>query len=131
MISQLTIKNFGLFENISINFNKNLNIFTGETGAGKSIIIDAVNYALGQKLNTNQIRNKNIPCFVEVIFELSKTQIQEIPILEDYITENNIFIITRTFLQNGQNKNKINDFTITLTQLKKNRNLFSRLSWAT
>ena len=72
MIQHLTIKNFGLIDQLSVEFSASLNILTGETGAGKSILIDALRFGLGERLDPSQIRDRQLPCVVEVVFELSK-----------------------------------------------------------
>ena len=61
MLTQLTIRNFGLIDEISIEFTNGFNILTGETGAGKSILIDALRSVLGERLDTSSIRNPTKP----------------------------------------------------------------------
>lgn len=119
MISQLTIQNFGLIDRLAIEFNDQLNIFTGETGAGKSILIDALRYCLGEKINSSQIRDTNSPCIVEGVFDLTDKQLKESPIFSEYASsEEPLIIIKRSFLPSGRNKNSINGFTVTTAQLK-------------
>jgi len=119
MISQLTIQNFGLIDHLTAEFCKELNIFTGETGAGKSILIDALRFCLGERLNSAQIRDSDEPCIVEAVFELTRKQIDESPILLEYLDNESALIINRTYLSDGRNKNKINGFNVTVSQLKK------------
>ncbi|MFH1310675.1 MAG: DNA repair protein RecN [Candidatus Omnitrophota bacterium] len=120
MISHFTIQNFGLIDRLTIEFCKKLNVFTGETGAGKSILIDALHFALGKRLNLSQIRYPEKPCTVEIVFELSQELLQESPSLAEYIQdEERILIINRSYFPDGRVKNKINGFSVTLTQLKK------------
>lgn len=119
MISQLTIQNFALIERLAIDFSSCLNIFTGETGAGKSILIDALRFCLGERLNTSQIRDSGKACIVEAVFELSDKLIKELPLLSEYICGSGpTIIITRSYLPDGRIKNKINDFNVTLSRLK-------------
>lgn len=119
MLQQLTIKNFGLIDNLSIDFENHLNVLTGETGAGKSIIIDALRYALGERLKNSQIRNTGNPCIVEAVFEPDSSFIKKYKLLQDFLTpEENLLIINRTFTPDGRNKNKINGLTVTVSQLK-------------
>ncbi len=119
MLSQLTIKNFGLIDRLEVEFHTGLNIFTGETGAGKSILIDAVRYALGDRLNSAQIRDRDKACVVETVFELSDRQLREFPVFSEYISDDEpALIINRTFTPDGRNKNKINGFTVTVSELK-------------
>lgn len=120
MLSQLTIKNFGLIDTIIIEFAKNLNTLTGETGAGKSIVIDALRYVLGDRINSDQIRNPQEPCTVEAIFDLSANTLSHDPLFCEFVSSDDpvTFIIQRTYLPDGKNKIKINGTGITVTQLK-------------
>ena len=123
MLDQLTIKNFALIDELSIEFSNGLNVLTGETGAGKSILIDALRYALGEKINTSQIRNTKKPCIVEATFTLSSQQLKEYRKLSEYLQDSETtLIISRTYTNDGRNKNKINGFNITLAQLKETGN---------
>ncbi|MFH1846932.1 MAG: DNA repair protein RecN [Candidatus Omnitrophota bacterium] len=119
MISQFTVQNFGLIDRISIDFCKGLNIFTGETGAGKSLVIDALQFALGKRINSSQIRDPEKNCIVELILDLTKNEIINLKCLAEYISDKkDEIIITRIHFPDGRNKNKINGFTITTSQLK-------------
>ncbi|MBQ9150277.1 DNA repair protein RecN [bacterium] len=69
MLKSLTIKNFILLENATLNFTKGFNVLCGETGAGKSIIIKALDSVLGAKVSKDVIFNKDLPCYIEAIFE--------------------------------------------------------------
>ena len=119
MISQLTIKNFGLFDHITIEFSKGLNILSGETGAGKSILIDGLRYALGERLDPSQIRDPQQPCTVEAVFEISKKLINDYEAMSEFLPEKETsLIINRGYLPDGRNRAKINGLSVTLTQLK-------------
>ena len=119
MITNLTIQNFGLVDRISIDLDNGLNILTGETGAGKSILIDALRYALGERIDSSQIRDTTAPCIVETSFDISKKELQGNKIFSDYITKDDpSLIINRTYTPDGKNKIKINGFSVTLSQLK-------------
>ena len=119
MISQITIKNFGLFDHIQIEFSKGLNILTGETGAGKSILIDSLRYALGERLDPSQIRAPEQPCIVEAVFEISKNLLDDYEPLSGFLPGNETsLIINRTYLPDGRNRAKINGLSVTLTELK-------------
>ena len=124
MLTNLTIKNFGLIDSLSIEFDEKLNTFTGETGAGKSILIDALRYALGEKIDPSQVRDADKSCTVEAVFQVTDKILKDSPFLYDYIDqdEDNILIIQRTFSNEGRSKNKINGLTVTVTQLKKTGN---------
>ncbi|MEW6087106.1 MAG: DNA repair protein RecN [bacterium] len=127
MISQLKIRNFGIIDDISLEFCSGLNIFTGETGAGKSIIMDALRFCLGERLDSSQIRDSDKPCIVEAMFEFRKgegTSPLRNPIFSEYISDNEgeetspLLIINRVYLPDGRNRIKINGFNVTVTQLK-------------
>ncbi len=119
MISQLTIKNFGLIDQLCVEFSGRLNILTGETGAGKSILIDALRFGLGERLDQSHIRDRQLPCAVEAVFELSPKLLQEYTKLSDYLPDNQTqLIIHRAYLPDGRNRIKINGFSVTVAELK-------------
>jgi len=119
MLTNLTIQNFGLIDRITVNFDKGLNILTGETGAGKSILIDALQAALGGKLTSSHIRDKKNPCVIEAVFEFSPGFLKDHPALSEHMhPDEPSFIINRSFSPDGRGKNKINGFSVTVAQLK-------------
>ena len=71
MLKEIRIKNFAIIENLVVNFEKGLNILTGETGAGKSIIIDALNLLVGGRADTDSIRTGGTTALVEGLFQIS------------------------------------------------------------
>ena len=123
MLSQLTIQNFGLIERLSLEFSQRLNILTGETGAGKSILIDALRILLGERLASSQIRNPSLPCVVEGVFVLDQKELLKHPLLSEYLRGENELILNRTYSQDGRNKIKVNGFFITVNELKEIGNL--------
>lgn len=119
MLTHLVIQNFGLIDKLSIEFSKGLNILTGETGAGKSIIIDALRYVLGERLETSLVRDPKLPCLVQASFELSSKELLNSPVFGDYLTQGETeIIIERVYQTDGKSKTKINGFALTLSQLK-------------
>ena len=119
MLTHLTIKNFGLIEHVSIDFSRGLNIFTGATGAGKSILIDALRFCLGERLNAGQVRDASLACQAEAIFELSPAVLAECPGLAEFVgEEKNQFIFQRAFLPDGRTRIKINGLSVTVSQLR-------------
>ncbi|HQJ15854.1 MAG TPA: DNA repair protein RecN [Candidatus Omnitrophota bacterium] len=118
MITQLTIKNFGLIESLSIDFAAGLTVLTGETGAGKSILIDGLRFVLGEKMSTSVIRDPKAPCVVQIIMEISAALIQEYPPLEELAADEDSLIINRTLSPDGKSKVRINGMAVTLAQLK-------------
>jgi len=118
MLLQITIKNFGLIEHLSLEFDENLNILTGETGAGKSIVIDALRIALGERISTSQIRNQDEPCTIEIAFFINNELLQS-GLFDDFISEDDqTLIIQRVTKANGRNSIKINGQMVTVGQLK-------------
>lgn len=119
MLSQITIQNFGLIERISIDFAEHLNILTGETGAGKSIIIDALRYVLGERFETSLVRDPKIPCLVQAAFEINDKHLRNHSLFADYLNDGESqLIIERSFQPDGKNKIKINGLALTVGQLK-------------
>ncbi len=119
MISELTIQNFALIDRLTVEFCEGLNIFTGETGAGKSILVDALRFCLGERLQGTQVRDPAKPCIVEAVFELVDEQLRKLPVFSEYTQDSEpILIINRTYLPDGRSRNKINGFTVTVSRLK-------------
>ena len=119
MLTQLTIKNFGLIDQVELTFHPRLNILTGATGAGKSIIIDGLRFALGARLKTSQIRDKGRPCQVEAVFELKKGLCQQHEIFQECVDpEDMALIIQREAWADGRSKIKVNGSSVNVSQLK-------------
>jgi DNA repair protein RecN (Recombination protein N) len=115
MISTLTVQNFGLIDRLEISPGEGLNVFTGETGAGKSILIDALRFALGEKIKSSQVRDADRPCVVEAVFLLSH---EPHPVLKEHLDEENALIIKRTYTPGGRTTNRVNGFTVTTAELR-------------
>ena len=120
MLTQLTIQNFGLIDRLSLEFDPRLNILTGETGAGKSILIDALRIALGDRFNISQLRDPQKPCVIEAVFAVTRPELRSLDILKDFLLEQDTtdLIIQRTCSSDGRQKIKINGLTVTVGQLK-------------
>lgn len=119
MLSQLTIENFGLIDRVSVEFTEKLNILTGSTGAGKSILIDGLRFALGERLNPAQIRDSQKPCIIEIVFELRDKKLLGNAIIKEFLnSDESQLIINRQYLPDGRTKIKINGFNVTVGQLK-------------
>ncbi|MFQ3174292.1 MAG: DNA repair protein RecN (Recombination protein N), partial [Flavobacterium sp.] len=108
MITTLSIKNYALIEKLSIDFSKGFSIITGETGAGKSIILGALGLVLGKRADLTSLKNKEEKCVIEAHFEISKYNLA--PFFEandlDYEHET---IIRREILPSGKSRAFIND----------------------
>ena len=72
MITSLSIKNYALIEKLTIDFSKGFSTITGETGAGKSIILGAIGLVLGKRADLSSLKNKEEKCIIEAQFEISK-----------------------------------------------------------
>ena len=119
MLTQLTIRNFGLIDEISIEFINGFNILTGETGAGKSILIDALRSALGERLDTSSIRNPQDPCMIEAVFDITDKKLRDLELIKEFLSsDDNKLIIQRTQSAAGGSKIKINGLSVTVGQLK-------------
>jgi DNA repair protein RecN (Recombination protein N) len=119
MLKALRIKNYALVDDLEVEFYPGLNIITGATGAGKSIIVGAVNLILGERATSEAVRTGFDTATIEAIFELRKDQkvktaLEELGIIA---TDDNI-LIRREILSKGQNKCFINDRLVTLSSLK-------------
>ena len=68
MLTSLSVQNYALIQNLEINFNKGFSIITGETGAGKSILLGALGLILGQRADTNMLKNKKEKCKIYILF---------------------------------------------------------------
>lgn len=117
MLLQLNIKNFALIEDLTISFHKGFNVLSGETGAGKSILIDAINFVLGSKFNKDLIRTGENRTFVEAIFSVENPKTIEI-LKELDIELEDLVIISRETFQTGKSIAKVNGKSILLSTLK-------------
>ena len=117
MLTNLHVKNFALIDEIDVAFEPGLNILTGETGAGKSIIIDSVNIALGGKVPAGIIRRGAEYAYIELIFTVEdKDKLMALKAM-DIIPEDNMLILTKKIM-NGRSISKINDETVTASKIK-------------
>jgi len=118
MIKSLQISNYALIDNLEINFDKGLTIITGETGAGKSIILGALSLLMGQRADLNAVRNKDKKCTVEGIFDITEYHLQ------NFFKENDLdyfdyTILRREISTEGRSRAFINDIPTNLNTLKK------------
>ena len=117
MITSLSIKNYALIEKLAIDFSKGFSIITGETGAGKSIILGALGLVLGKRADLTSLKNKEEKCIIEAHFDISKYNL--FPFFEandlDYEDET---IIRREILSSGKSRAFINDSPVNLQELQ-------------
>ena len=119
MLSRLYVKNIALIEQADISFNGKFNVLSGETGSGKSIILDSVNFVLGSKADKNLIRYGENEAFVKAEF-IVDAKSEACKILEEMDIEcDGSIIISRKYAQDGKGSVKINGSTVTAAMLKK------------
>jgi len=117
MITSLSIKNYALIEKLSIDFSKGFSIITGETGAGKSIILGALGLVLGKRADLTSLKNKEEKCVIEAQFEISKYNLKEFFESNDLDYEDET-IIRREILPSGKSRAFINDSPVNLQELQ-------------
>ena len=117
MITSLSIKNYALIEKLSIDFSKGFSTITGETGAGKSIILGALGLVLGKRADLTSLKNKEEKCIIEAHFEISKYNLLSFFEANDLDYENET-IIRREILPSGKSRAFINDSPVNLQELQ-------------
>lgn len=118
MLKSLTIQNYALIEELTMTPSPQLNIITGETGAGKSIMLGAVGLMLGNRADTKSLLNEEKKCIIEGVFDLSSYALAPIFEEEDLDYED-ISIIRREISPSGKSRAFINDTPVTLESLRK------------
>ena len=118
MLNRLYVKNVALIKEADIEFDSGLNVLSGETGAGKSIILDSINFVLGSKADKTMIRHGESETFVKAEFNVDEKS-EAVSILKDYdIESEGEIIISRRFGLDGKSSIKINGNSVTLSMLK-------------
>lgn len=117
MLSRLTVSNYALIDNLTVEFHKRLNTITGETGAGKSIILGALGLILGNRADLAVLKDKSKKCVVEGIFEIGNYQ------LEAFFQENDLDFFISTILRreitpSGTSRAFVNDTPVNLKTLR-------------
>ncbi|QHS55662.1 DNA repair protein RecN [Mucilaginibacter sp. 14171R-50] len=117
MLQKLTIHNYALIDNLEINFDKGLNILTGETGAGKSIILGALSLILGQRAESRYFFNQQKKCVIEGSFRIAEFQ------LNIFFEDNDLdyegeTVLRREISADGKSRAFVNDTPVNLTTLK-------------
>jgi len=116
MLRQLTIKNFAIIDDLMIDFNEGYNVFTGETGAGKSIIIDALGLLTGDRANASMVRAGTTKAFIEGVFEVKDDLKERISKIYDF--ESNLLVIIKEIDASGKSTVKINGRITTISTIK-------------
>lgn len=122
MLSRLHIQNFALIDEIRIEFVSGLNVLTGETGAGKSILLDALSFALGERFDGLRPKNPANPCSVEAVFETDK-KLRSEPALAQFLADEDVLILRREVTAEGRGRAWINNRAATASILKEVGNL--------
>jgi len=117
MLLQLNIMNFALIEKLSIDFSSGFNVLSGETGAGKSILIDAISFVLGGKFNKNLIRVGEDKTVVEAVFSIENQRTRDI-LKELDISDEGIVILSRESFHSGKTIAKVNNKSLLLSKIK-------------
>ena len=117
MLIRLNIKNFALIEEITVEFSEGFNILSGETGAGKSILIDAIDYVLGGKFSKDLIRTGEERTFVEAIFSIDNDNVNHV-LDELGIEYDDMLIISRETLLSGKSIIKVIRYSWTASKSK-------------
>lgn len=117
MLTRLSVSNFAIIDDLQMQFEKGLTIITGETGAGKSILLGALRLILGERADLKQLNNDSKKCVIEAQFDISKLQ------LDAFFQENDLdfeehSILRRELLPSGKSRAFINDTPVTLNLLQ-------------
>jgi DNA repair protein RecN (Recombination protein N) len=117
MITSLSIENFALIEKLSVNFSDGFSVITGETGAGKSILLGALGLVLGKRADLNSLKNKEEKCIIEAHFQIKNYN------LKSFFEDNDLdyedeTIIRREILPSGKSRAFINDTPVNLNELQ-------------
>lgn len=117
MLRQIQIQNYAIIDQVTIDFDQRLNIITGETGAGKSILLGAIGLIMGERADTKVLYDRAVKCFVEATFDITKMS------FESYFAEQDLdysdeLIIRREISASGKSRAFVNDTPVKLTVLK-------------
>ncbi|MFS4481518.1 DNA repair protein RecN [Hyunsoonleella sp. 2307UL5-6] len=117
MLSSLTIKNYALIDHLQVDFNNGFTIITGETGAGKSILLGGLSLILGKRADLNSLKTKDVKCVIEAVFNISNYNLQSLFKANDLDYEAQT-IIRREILPSGKSRAFVNDSPVNLNSLQ-------------
>lgn len=118
MLLELQIQNYAIIDHLEISFHRGLNIITGETGAGKSILMGALSLILGERADPNVVLNKEKKCFVEGVFQVGLKPSVTLFLKENDLDPSEDLVIRREINVNGKSRAFVNDTPVTLSQLQ-------------
>ncbi len=117
MLTSLSIKNYALIDNLQVDFNDGFSIITGETGAGKSILLGGLSLILGKRADLSSLKNTEEKCVIEAVFNISNYKLQALFKAEDFDYEAQT-IIRREILPSGKSRAFVNDSPVNLNSLQ-------------
>lgn len=118
MLQKLRILNYAIIDELTISFSEKLNIITGETGAGKSILMGALDLVLGKRADTAVLKDKEKKCIVEALFVLQKNESVQRFFADNDLDADDEILIRREIASNGKSRSFVNDTPVNLSQLK-------------
>lgn len=118
MLQKLHIQNYAIIDEIEIDFNSQLNVITGETGAGKSILMGALSLILGQRADSSVLQNREKKCVVEGFFSIKGQKQINLFLKEHDLDADDELVIRREIAVNGKSRAFVNDTPVTLQQLQ-------------
>lgn len=117
MLTSLSIKNYALIDNLQVQFNNGLTIITGETGAGKSILLGGLSLILGKRADLSSVKNASEKCVIEATFDVANYNLKALFLAEDLDYEPQT-IIRREILPSGKSRAFVNDTPVNLNSLQ-------------
>ena len=117
MLTSLSIKNYALIDTLHVDFNDGLSIITGETGAGKSILLGGLSLILGKRADLNSLKDTTQKCVIEAVFDISAYNLKSLFRAEDFDYESQT-IIRREILPSGKSRAFVNDSPVNLSSLQ-------------
>ncbi|WP_282122213.1 DNA repair protein RecN [Algibacter mikhailovii] len=117
MLTSLSIKNYALIDSLHVDFNDGLSIITGETGAGKSILLGGLSLILGKRADLGSLRDASKKCIIEAVFNISNYNLKDLFESEDFDYEIQT-IIRREILPSGKSRAFVNDSPVNLSSLQ-------------
>ena len=118
MLYHVSIKNYAIIDNLDLDLESGMTVITGETGAGKSIVIDALDIALGDRADIRMLRHGSGRCEINLSFDVSTIPLAKQWLDERELTQDNDCILRRTLTKEGRTRNFINGHAVTLQQVR-------------